>query len=114
MHREVCAALVGELNEKLFPDYANSEVVLQPTLNGAPYTVMEDAYYQLGMAGSGNASATLSNIKIDDYEALVMLCAPAYNRALCVYPIKKGSVITCASQTSGTTYFFINKIPLRT
>ena len=101
------------LSEKLFPDYANSEVVLQPILNGAPYTVIEDAYYQLGMAGSGNASATLSNMKIDDYEALVMLCAPAYNRALCVYPIKRGSVITCASQTSGTTYFFINKIPFR-
>ena len=98
----------------MFPDYANAEIVLQPTLTGSTtYTVMEDAYYQLGMAGSENAGATLSNMKIDDYEALVMLCNPAYNRAFCVYPIKKGSVITCESQASGTTYFFINKIPFK-
>lgn len=98
----------------MFPDYANAEIVLQPILTeSTTYTVIEDAYYQLGMAGSGNNSATLSSIKIDDSEVLVMLCTPAYNRAMCICPIKKGSVIACASQASGTTYFFINKIPFK-
>lgn len=96
----------------MFPDYANAEAVMPPTLTqSATYTVIEDAYYQLGIGGSQTVSNTLSIMKIDNKEALVMLCNPAFNRAVCIYPIKKGSVITCESNIS--VYFYITKFPFR-
>lgn len=83
------------------------------TQDQATYTVTEDAYYIFYIGGTAKAVTSLAVMKIDECEVLSILCNPAYNRATGLFAIKKGSIVTCTSQTAGTSAFSIAKIPFK-
>ena len=101
----------AKLNEKLFPDYKKVEAVLASVPDSATYTVTEDAYYYIYAVGTANAVTSLAGVAIDGCEVVSLLCNPAYNRSTGLFPIKKGSIVTCTSQTANTARFSIEKIP---
>ena len=99
------------LTEKMFPDYAHTETVMQLTSDQATYTVQEDAYYIIYISGKEKTATSISVVSIDKCEVLSMLCNPLFNRSTGFFVIKKGSIITCTSETTGTSAFIIKKVP---
>ena len=95
----------------MFPDYKKVEAVLASVPDSATYTVTEDAYYYIYAVGTANAVTSLAGVAIDGCEVVSLLCNPAYNRSTGLFPIKKGSIVTCTSQTANTARCSIEKIP---